>query len=586
MGIHTLKLSSLSILSTLLVTACSGGSDSSTPPEIAQGVFKDSNVAGLTYRSGSQRGTTDQNGMFNYEVGKEVIFSIGGVELGSATGKSVITPIDLIPNSDISTPEVQNIIGLLIHLDEDQRPGTGITISQSLAALSESWEQIDFSSTSFENQLTQINSDITTLFGARTFPNQTVRNEHFQDTLSCLHSGAYRVVNNDNVPFALTVNPLDGTIRGFSRFGNNAVGAALSVFPSFTYSFASDSPITFTSAPDIDINSDVVVNALGINLAATISGSLSSTNTFSGTWEYDLSNVPNLSPLLNNFEYDVVGTRLNPNAQGEYRISGILSGSINGVFEVYIDGSDNVSGHIFSVEEGVVQDVTGTINDTSITMQTESGITFSGSITSDFSQISGEWSFADSEGAFEGNGCYIEQPVLVDRCDLLTEGTAISVNHGSILNPITDVLSSTIGTLDIPAGNALGGLLGASPTIDLGNAFFSGRAVVGPNNSLSNAGSRFETDISLTSNLISGSVDSSIMLAPSQIANSNDLNFTCSNNVISISGNERFDGNANISLSGLINVSLNLNATSSVSDLRFRLENAPNGGLWLFPEDN
>lgn len=59
--------------------------DGETSVEIATGQFKDSNGEGLSFVSGTQRGVTDVNGNFGFELGGTVTFSIGGVTLGTTT---------------------------------------------------------------------------------------------------------------------------------------------------------------------------------------------------------------------------------------------------------------------------------------------------------------------------------------------------------------------------------------------------------------------------------------------------------------------------------------------------------------------
>ncbi|MEW8431145.1 MAG: hypothetical protein G8D61_15610, partial [gamma proteobacterium symbiont of Ctena orbiculata] len=89
----------ISLFSIFLLAACGGGGGGggSSTPTTATGVFKDNNVSGLTFTSGEQSGTTGSDGGFTFEVGQLVSFNLGNVTLGSATGMSVITPIDLVP---------------------------------------------------------------------------------------------------------------------------------------------------------------------------------------------------------------------------------------------------------------------------------------------------------------------------------------------------------------------------------------------------------------------------------------------------------------------------------------------------------
>ena len=112
----------LSLLLLFLLIACGGGGGGgggSTSPTTATGVFKDNNVSGVTYTSGAQSGTTGSDGSFTYEVGQLVSFNLGNVTLGSASGNSVITPIDLVAGGSSSSTEVLNLVRFLLMLDTD-----------------------------------------------------------------------------------------------------------------------------------------------------------------------------------------------------------------------------------------------------------------------------------------------------------------------------------------------------------------------------------------------------------------------------------------------------------------------------------
>ncbi|UJS23350.1 hypothetical protein [Thiothrix winogradskyi] len=103
----TLLLSSLTLLS-----ACGGGSSTpatgdtgdtspivTTPvtpdTSLKTGVFIDAPVKGLTYKTATQSGVTNDKGEFNYITGETVTFSLDGVELGSAKAQAKL-PITLI----------------------------------------------------------------------------------------------------------------------------------------------------------------------------------------------------------------------------------------------------------------------------------------------------------------------------------------------------------------------------------------------------------------------------------------------------------------------------------------------------------
>ncbi|MFZ2632927.1 MAG: InlB B-repeat-containing protein [Desulfosalsimonadaceae bacterium] len=97
------------------------------------GRFMDSPAAGLTYNTPSLHGLTGDGGEFSYQSGETVEFSVGGVSLGQALGKAIVTPVDLVPGAaDETDPVVTNIARLLLSLDADCDPANGISISQAI----------------------------------------------------------------------------------------------------------------------------------------------------------------------------------------------------------------------------------------------------------------------------------------------------------------------------------------------------------------------------------------------------------------------------------------------------------------------
>ena len=131
-----LLLSSLSVLA-----SCGGGGGGSevtpTAPtsQVLQGVFIDSPVMGLSYRTATQSGLTDSSGTFSYLAGEQVSFALGGIEFGSAAGAAELTPLNLVgANSfDQASPgqrrQLTNQLLILQSLDRDQNPDNGIDLT-------------------------------------------------------------------------------------------------------------------------------------------------------------------------------------------------------------------------------------------------------------------------------------------------------------------------------------------------------------------------------------------------------------------------------------------------------------------------
>ncbi|MFA5677347.1 MAG: alpha/beta fold hydrolase [Pseudomonas sp.] len=116
-----------------LLGGCFSGSGSSSSSDSTQtGVFLDSPVSGLSYAIGSTQQRTDADGRFNYRKGDDLTFLLGGLELGSALGDKVITPLDLVADGSAGDPAVLNISRLLQSLDSDGNLNNGIQISEQI----------------------------------------------------------------------------------------------------------------------------------------------------------------------------------------------------------------------------------------------------------------------------------------------------------------------------------------------------------------------------------------------------------------------------------------------------------------------
>lgn len=116
--------------------ACSSGGSSGagSPPDpvVKTGVFLDSPVVGIHYKTESRSGETDSAGEFQYIEGETVTFSIGGIEFPSAKAKGTVTPLDLAGATDVKNQVVINIIRLLQTLDNDGNPENGIQITRAV----------------------------------------------------------------------------------------------------------------------------------------------------------------------------------------------------------------------------------------------------------------------------------------------------------------------------------------------------------------------------------------------------------------------------------------------------------------------
>ncbi|MBU2979318.1 hypothetical protein [Alteromonas sp. C1M14] len=141
----------------LAITAC-GSSDSESEANLLEGVFLDSAVEGLAYKTDTLSGVTDEKGTFYYHEGESITFSIGGIELGEVPGGEVISPYSFATSDAVSPDVVTNIAQFLQTLDIDGDPTNGILISDAMLVAAEDLALIfDVSSDEFA-----ADSDLTT----------------------------------------------------------------------------------------------------------------------------------------------------------------------------------------------------------------------------------------------------------------------------------------------------------------------------------------------------------------------------------------------------------------------------------------
>ncbi len=122
----------LSVCFALVLGILAPGCGDSDDGPVQEGVFLDSAVAGLTYRSATLRGLTDARGAFQYREGEWVVFSVGDLELGRAMGRPVVTPLDLTIDGYHQARHVTaNFCVFLQTLDADRKPRNGIEIPEA-----------------------------------------------------------------------------------------------------------------------------------------------------------------------------------------------------------------------------------------------------------------------------------------------------------------------------------------------------------------------------------------------------------------------------------------------------------------------
>ena len=181
---------SLITLTTLLLSACGGGGSNSTvepaveiPPEptVYTGIFLDSAVENLNFKTASGSGSTNEKGEFSYQLNETVIFSIGDIEFPQTEVETIITPLNIFSTQDINEIGVVNMLRLLQSLDIDGDANNGIEISSAAHDLAKGLN-IDFNDSEFDSKV----ANLVEMSGA--LNQQLISAEeavyHFQQTLS------------------------------------------------------------------------------------------------------------------------------------------------------------------------------------------------------------------------------------------------------------------------------------------------------------------------------------------------------------------------------------------------------------------
>jgi len=131
---HILLKTSLTLLVLLGFSACGGGgggdstsTTSNASASIQTGVFADSVVEGLKYKTSTQSGYTNAQGEFKFVNGEDVEFFLGGYSIGKQKASALMSPYSLYPHD---TALAIKVAQLLQTLDSVGTPNDGgITIA-------------------------------------------------------------------------------------------------------------------------------------------------------------------------------------------------------------------------------------------------------------------------------------------------------------------------------------------------------------------------------------------------------------------------------------------------------------------------
>lgn len=253
----------------LILSGCSGGGgggDTNVTPKT--GYYIDAPVEGLEYSTSSGlKGTTGQNGEFQYRPGDNVTFKVNdNIILGKTKGSMIVTPLDLANTNDTSDPRVRNIAGLVLYLDNDGVPTNGIKIDKSkIPSVS---TQVDLSQTTslpvaLQDAINNAPVDPTTHL------NMTI-DQIMQDYIAGTYSGTFTTTNNPG-----NYCSSGGTAQVTIDASGNVSGTA-----------QADNGATFNITGSMQFKSlSASGTASGSSGTATWNGSWND-NKITGTWSY------------------------------------------------------------------------------------------------------------------------------------------------------------------------------------------------------------------------------------------------------------------------------------------------------------
>jgi hypothetical protein len=305
----------LSFIPTLALIACSGGGGGGAENQItpSTGVFLDSPVSGINYRTASSSGKTNDSGEFSYIPGEIVTFSVGNIDLPAASANATITPLDLANTTDVNHQVVSNILVLLQSLDADGNPANGIQISA--AAHTAATNSVDFNvaPTAFRATTT-----LTTLLANSGSSNTTPvslasATSHFQNTLGIANVAP--TANAGPTQNVLTSNKVMLNGSGSTDANNDTLTYAWTLTTKPSKSSASLTDATSSSpyfTPDV---AGVYVASLVVS-----DGKLNSTES---TVTITAANA-NVAPVAN------AGTNQNVTTTSLVALTGALSSDANG----------------------------------------------------------------------------------------------------------------------------------------------------------------------------------------------------------------------------------------------------------------
>jgi len=199
------------VSSAVVLAGCGGSSGSSSgttgdgDPETQTGVFLDSAVGGIGYRTDSGSGITNAQGEFSYEEGETVVFFIGDLEFPPVLARGVVTPAEI--GEGAGTTTAINILQILQSLDSDGDPSNGISIYENADnVFTGVGDGLDVTSATFDNEVA---ASLSSVDSGLTLVSEAVAADNFAETQRARLPGSWVFEEGPNQRNVLSF--IDGT---------------------------------------------------------------------------------------------------------------------------------------------------------------------------------------------------------------------------------------------------------------------------------------------------------------------------------------------------------------------------------------
>lgn len=207
----------------LVIFGC-GGSGSGSGTNLPTGVFSDAPVQGIHYRFGSYSGLTGPGGTFCYQPGSTGTFRVGDIVVGSAPGKAVLTPIDLIAARHPSYNQAQNraealkVVQFLTSIGGGAGQSELIITPQVNQAATGAFGGVDLATANLSSLVNSLGSfSLTSAVDAESHLNASLANANL-----ARHAGEYLVVDSGDVASAyLIIKPQGEVFASIVDFSGN-----------------------------------------------------------------------------------------------------------------------------------------------------------------------------------------------------------------------------------------------------------------------------------------------------------------------------------------------------------------------------